>query len=98
MSTGAGRVADAQRHIFFVKDGVLHTRRPLLPRRHQAATVIGLAKKRGIQVIDRTIMPDELATFSECFLAGTAARFSRSPRSAPTPTSRQISEAADLTL
>ena len=36
-------------------------------------TVIGLAKKRGVQVIDRTITPDELATFSECFLVGTAA-------------------------
>ena len=31
------------------------------------------AEKRGLQVIDRTIMPDELGTFSECFLVGTAA-------------------------
>ena len=36
-------------------------------------TVIGLAKKRGYEVIERTIMPDELGTFSECFLVGTAA-------------------------
>jgi len=36
-------------------------------------TVIGLAKKRGLQVIERTILPDELDTFSECFLTGTAA-------------------------
>ena len=45
----------------------------LLPRRHHARTVIGLAKKRGLQVVERTIMPDELGTFSECFLTGTAA-------------------------
>jgi branched-chain amino acid aminotransferase len=35
--------------------------------------VIGLAKKRGLQVVERTIMPDELGGFSECFIVGTAA-------------------------
>jgi branched-chain amino acid aminotransferase len=35
--------------------------------------VIGLAKKRGLEVIERVIMPDELAGFSEAFLVGTAA-------------------------
>ena len=34
---------------------------------------MALAKKRGLKVVERTIMPDELASFSECFLVGTAA-------------------------
>jgi len=36
-------------------------------------TVIGLAKQRGLKVIERAIMPEELAEFSECFITGTAA-------------------------
>src|SRR3984893_1604405 len=36
-------------------------------------TVIGLARKRGFEVIERRIMPDELTGFSECFITGTAA-------------------------
>ena len=32
-----------------------------------------LAKKRGIEVIERRIMPDELSSFTECFITGTAA-------------------------
>ena len=37
------------------------------------ATAISLAKKRGIEVIERRIMPDELSGFAECFITGTAA-------------------------
>ena len=61
-------------NIFFIKDGAIHT-----PTAHSflngitRQTVIGLAKKRGIEVIERTIMPEELSTFSECFVTGTAA-------------------------
>ena len=61
-------------NIFFVKDGVIHT--PIadcfldgITRR----TVIGLAKKRGFEVVERRIMPDELDDFSECFITGSAA-------------------------
>src|SRR5262249_62302922 len=36
-------------------------------------TVIELAKKRGIEVIERRIMPDELTQFSECIITGSAA-------------------------
>ena len=61
-------------NIFFVRDGALHT--PLadcflegITRR----TVIRLAKDRGIAVHERRIVADELATFSECFVVGTAA-------------------------
>jgi len=32
-----------------------------------------LAKKRGIEVIERRVMPDELTQFSECFITGSAA-------------------------
>jgi branched-chain amino acid aminotransferase len=70
-----GRVAECTgANIFFIKDGVLNT--PTadcfldgITRR----TVIGLAKKRGMPVVERTIMPEELGSFSECFLVGTAA-------------------------
>jgi len=70
-----GQIAEATgANIFFVKDGVLHTPLPDcflngITRR----TVIGLAKQRGLKVIERAIMPEELAGFSECFITGTAA-------------------------
>jgi branched-chain amino acid aminotransferase len=32
-----------------------------------------LARKRGIEVIERRVMPDELNSFSECFITGSAA-------------------------
>jgi len=70
-----GQVAEATgANIFFVKDGVIHTPTPDcfldgITRR----TVIALAKKRGYEVIERAIMPEELAGFTECFLTGTAA-------------------------
>ena len=35
--------------------------------------MIELARKRGIEVIERRIMPDELTQFSECFITGSAA-------------------------
>jgi branched-chain amino acid aminotransferase len=70
-----GRVAECTgANIFFVKDGAIHT--PIadcfldgLTRR----TVIDLARRRGIQVVERRIMPEELSTFSECFITGSAA-------------------------
>ena len=35
--------------------------------------MIDLAKRRGIEVIERRIMPDALSTFEECFITGTGA-------------------------
>ncbi|MCC9620542.1 branched-chain amino acid aminotransferase [Thalassospira sp. MA62] len=70
-----GHVAEATgANIFFVKDGQIHTPTPDcfldgITRR----TVIGLAKERGLDVIERTILPEEMAEFDECFLTGTAA-------------------------
>ena len=70
-----GQIAETTgANIFFVKDGVLHTPLPDcfldgITRR----TVIGLAKQRGLKVIERAIMPEELSDFSECFITGTAA-------------------------
>lgn len=70
-----GQVAEATgANIFFVKDGKVHTPTPDcfldgITRR----TVIGLARDRGIEVIERAIMPEELAGFEQCFLSGTAA-------------------------
>ena len=70
-----GHVAEATgANIFFVKDGKIHTPDPDcflngITRR----TVIDLAKARGIDVIERTIMPEELSDFEQCFLTGTAA-------------------------
>ena len=70
-----GRVAECTgANIFFTKDGALHT--PTadcfldgITRR----TVIDLAKKRGMDVHQRRIMPEELTGFNECFICGTGA-------------------------
>ena len=70
-----GQVAEATgANIFFVFDGELHTPTPDcfldgITRR----TVIDIAKKRGLKVVERAIMPEEMAKASECFLTGTAA-------------------------
>ena len=38
--------------------------------------MIDLAKRRGIEVVERRIMPEELENFEECFICGTAAEVS----------------------
>jgi len=70
-----GRVAEATgANIFFVKDGVIHTPDPdCFLNGITRQTVIELAERRGLEVVVRPIMPEELSTFSECFLTGSAA-------------------------
>ena len=61
-------------NIFFVKDGKIHTPTPdCFLDGITRQTVIGLAKKRGIEVIERHIKPEELDGFEQCFITGTAA-------------------------
>jgi branched-chain amino acid aminotransferase len=70
-----GRVAECTgANIFFIKDGAIHT--PIadcflngLTRQ----TVIALAKAQGMEVIETRIMPEDLTTFNECFIVGSAA-------------------------
>ncbi|MCH7543404.1 MAG: branched-chain amino acid aminotransferase [Proteobacteria bacterium] len=70
-----GRVAEATGANFFMaQGGELHTPIPDcfldgITRR----TVIELARGRGIKVVERVIMPDELGQADEVFLTGTAA-------------------------
>ena len=61
-------------NIFFVIDGEMHTPTPDcfldgITRR----TVMALARKRQMTVVERTILPEEMERASEVFLAGTAA-------------------------
>jgi branched-chain amino acid aminotransferase len=61
-------------NIFFIKDGRIHTPTPdCFLDGITRKTVIELARRRGIEVVERPIMPDELDRFSECFITGTAA-------------------------
>jgi branched-chain amino acid aminotransferase len=61
-------------NIFLVFNGELHTPTPdCFLNGLTRQTVIDLAKKRGIKVVERAIMPDELAKAAEVFLTGSAA-------------------------
>ena len=61
-------------NIFLVINGELHTPTPdCFLNGITRQTVIGLAKKRGIKVVERAIMPEELAKAEEVFLTGSAA-------------------------
>lgn len=70
-----GRIAEATgANIFFVIDGEIHTPTPDcfldgITRR----TVMSLARNRQMKVVERAMMPEEMAKATECFLTGTAA-------------------------
>jgi branched-chain amino acid aminotransferase len=70
-----GQIAEATgANVFLVIDGEIHTPKPDcfldgITRR----TVIALARQRQYKVIERAIMPEELARAQEVFLTGTAA-------------------------
>src|SRR3546814_12934657 len=69
-----GQVAEGTgANAFFVKDGALHTPTPdCFLNGLTRQTVIGLARKRGIEVVERAIWPEELADFQQMFLTGSA--------------------------
>ena len=61
-------------NIFFVMDGELHTPTPDcfldgITRR----TVMGIARRHQMKVVERVIMPEEMKAATEVFLSGTAA-------------------------
>ncbi|MEP3275994.1 MAG: branched-chain amino acid aminotransferase [Stappiaceae bacterium] len=93
-----GQVAEATgANVFFVKDGKIHTPIPDcfldgITRR----TVIDLAKARGLDLIERVIMPEELAEFEQCFLTGTAAEVT--PVSEIGPYSFEVGEITKLLM
>jgi branched-chain amino acid aminotransferase len=70
-----GQVAEAtSANIFFVRNGELFTPTPDcfldgITRR----TVMDLARQRGFSVTERAIWPEELESFQQCFLTGSAA-------------------------
>jgi branched-chain amino acid aminotransferase len=70
-----GHVAEGTgANVFFVMDNEIHTPVPDcfldgITRR----TVMALARKRQMKVVERVIMPEEIGHASEVFLAGTAA-------------------------
>ena len=70
-----GQVAEATgANIFFVREGKIHTPTPDcflngITRR----SVIDLAQRRGVEVIERAIWPEELESFEQAFLTGSAA-------------------------
>jgi branched-chain amino acid aminotransferase len=70
-----GYVAEATgANIFFVGGGKIHT--PIADcflNGITRQTVMALARARQIPVVERHIMPEELSSFDECFLTGSAA-------------------------
>ena len=70
-----GRIAETTgANIFLAQEGVLHTPIPDcfldgITRR----TVMELARLRGIDIVERVLMPDEFAKADEIFVTGTAA-------------------------
>jgi len=92
-----GRIAEATgANVFFVREGVLHTPVPdAFLDGITRQTVVRLARARGVEVVERVIMPDELSGFEACFLTGSAAEVAPVQqigphRFAPSPITRQL--------
>jgi branched-chain amino acid aminotransferase len=70
-----GYVAEATgANIFFVKDGEVHTPKPdCFLNGLTRQTVVQMLKDMQIKVYERHIMPEELSSFEQCWLTGSAA-------------------------
>ncbi|MGR3756539.1 MAG: branched-chain amino acid aminotransferase [Tranquillimonas sp.] len=70
-----GYVAEATgANIFFVKDGEVHTPKPdCFLNGLTRQTVVEMLRDRQVKVHERHIMPEELESFEQCWLTGTAA-------------------------
>ncbi len=70
-----GYIAEATgANIFLVRDGVIHTPTPdCFLDGITRQTVMRLAREKGFEIIERHIPGEELGTFSEVFICGTAA-------------------------
>ena len=70
-----GYIAEATgANVFFVKDNIVHTPLPdCFLNGITRQTVIQILKAKGIDVIERHILPNEMEDFEQCWLTGTAA-------------------------
>jgi branched-chain amino acid aminotransferase len=70
-----GQLAEAtDANLFLVKDGVIHTPTPdCFLNGITRQTVMALAAKRGIKVVERAMFPEELEGADEIFITGSAA-------------------------
>ncbi len=70
-----GQVAEATgANAFFVKAGALYTPTPdCFLNGITRQTVMDLARRRGVEVVERAIWPDELESFEQMFITGSAA-------------------------
>ncbi len=70
-----GLVAEATgANVFFIRGNEIHTPTPdCFLNGITRQTLVDLSRRKGYEVIERHIRPEELGDFEECFLTGTAA-------------------------
>jgi branched-chain amino acid aminotransferase len=70
-----GQVAEGTgANAFFIRDGILYTPTPdCFLNGITRQTIMELARKRGVEVVERKIWPEELESFQQFFLTGSAA-------------------------
>jgi branched-chain amino acid aminotransferase len=80
-----GQVAEATgANAFFVKDGALFTpTADCFLDGITRQTVMDLARRRGVEVVERAIWPDELESFEQMFITGSAAEVTLIPSAGP---------------
>lgn len=70
-----GQVAEATgANAFFIKEGTLYTPTPdCFLNGITRQTVMDLARRRGVEVVEKAIWPEELESFEQMFITGSAA-------------------------